>query len=55
MRNAANMWAGCKAGEGLDERERYIVEKRLMSDEPETLQEIGDVSRIDEYVARAKD
>jgi RNA polymerase sigma-32 factor len=30
----------------LNEKERYIVEKRLLSDEPQTLQEIGDNFRV---------
>ncbi|HEX5037550.1 MAG TPA: RNA polymerase sigma factor RpoH [bacterium] len=36
----------------LNEKERYIVEKRLMTDEPLTLQEIGDHYRISRERAR---
>lgn len=36
----------------LNEKERYIVEKRLMNDEPMTLQEIGDHYKISRERAR---
>jgi len=38
--------------EGLDERDRFIVENRLMSDEPKTLQEIGDAFHVTRERAR---
>lgn len=38
--------------EYLDEREKYIVEHRLLSDEPETLQEIGDRFKVTRERAR---
>jgi RNA polymerase sigma-32 factor len=37
---------------GLDERERYIVENRLMAEEPKTLQEIGQHFQISRERAR---
>lgn len=41
-----------KALTHLDDRERFIVEKRLMSDEPLTLQQIGDKYQISRERAR---
>jgi RNA polymerase sigma-32 factor len=41
-----------EALERLDERERYIVENRLMSEEPQTLQELGDVFKVSRERAR---
>jgi len=41
-----------EAMEHLNEKERYIVEKRLMADEPKTLQEIGLHFRISRERAR---
>ncbi len=41
-----------EALEHLDERERYIVENRLMSDEPQTLQELGDAFKVSRERAR---
>lgn len=35
-----------EAMEGLNEKERYIVEHRLLSDEPATLQDIGDSFKV---------
>jgi RNA polymerase sigma-32 factor len=41
-----------EAMEHLNEKERYIVENRLMADEPQTLQEIGQHFRISRERAR---
>ncbi|MBI2981610.1 MAG: RNA polymerase sigma factor RpoH [Deltaproteobacteria bacterium] len=41
-----------KALQTLSDRERFIVEKRLMSDEPITLQEVGDRYKISRERAR---
>jgi RNA polymerase sigma-32 factor len=41
-----------KAMEGLSEKERYVIEFRLMADDPQTLQEIGDHFGISRERAR---
>jgi RNA polymerase sigma-32 factor len=41
-----------EALETLDERERYIVNNRLMTEEPQTLQEIGDTFQVSRERAR---
>ena len=37
---------------GLNEREKYIILNRIMADQPETLQEIGDRFKITRERAR---